>query len=59
MGSALAGSRVVAILPLVEKCWLLGLPARANLGAVLPGLGDVRMRGGAEWTPSRQASCQA
>ena len=44
VGSPTAGPKVAAILSVVETCRRLGTDVKAYLGAVLPGLADVRIQ---------------
>ena len=52
IGSEKAGPKVAAILSVVESCRRLGVPARAYLAAVLPGLSDLKIKDLAEKTPA-------
>jgi transposase len=56
IGSPQAGSKVAAILSVVETCRRLDISARAYLGAVLPGLADVSIQKLAELTPGAWAA---
>jgi transposase len=51
IGSPQAGTKVAAILSVVETCRRLGTPIREYLRAVLPGLAEVRIQKLGELTP--------
>ena len=55
IGSPQAGPKVAAILSVVETCRRLEIPVRKYLGAVLPGLAEVRIKKLAEFTPEAWA----
>ena len=55
IGSEKAGPKVAAILSVVESCRRLGVPARAFLTDVLPGLSDLKIKDLAEKTPAAWA----
>jgi transposase len=55
IGSPQAGPKVAAILSVVETCRRLEIPVRKYLGAVLPGLAEVRIQKLAEFTPEAWA----
>jgi transposase len=59
IGSRQAGPKVAAILSVVESCRRLGVPVRAYLAAVLPGLEKRTLRQVAELTPARWAARRA
>jgi len=52
IGSPQAGSKVAAILSVVESCRRLKLPVRDYLAAVLPGFADVPMQRLPDLTPA-------
>ena len=52
IGSPQAGPKVAAILSVVETCRRLDIPVRKYLGAILPGLADVRIQKLADLTPA-------
>jgi hypothetical protein len=52
IGSPQAGSKVAAILSIVESCRRLKVSVRDYLAAVLPGFGDLPIRCLPELTPS-------
>jgi transposase len=56
VGSPQAGPKVAAILSVIETCRRMKIGARAYLGAVLPGLGDMSIRRVAELTPAAWAA---
>jgi transposase len=56
VGSAKAGSKVAAILSIVESCRRLRVPLKEYLLAVLPGLDRRKLSEVAELTPSRWAT---
>lgn len=51
IGSPQAGPKVAAILSVLETCRRLEIPVREYLGAVLPGLADVKIQKLTELTP--------
>lgn len=53
VGSAQAGSKVAAIISLVESCRRLGVPAKDYLMAVLPGMNRRKLAEVAQLTPAR------
>ena len=59
IGSGPAGPKVAAILSVVESCRRLGLPVRAYLGDVLPGLEKRTLSQVVELTPARWAASRA
>lgn len=64
IGSPRAGSKVAAILTVVESCRRLRIPIREYLAAILPGLADLPVSRVAEltptvWTRARTASPSA
>jgi transposase len=52
IGSPQAGPKVAAILSVIETCRRLKIPVRQYLGAILPGLADIRIQRLAELTPA-------
>jgi len=56
LGSAQAGPRVAAILSVIESCRRLGLPPRAYLAAILPGLANRSHRQLDSLTPAAWAA---
>ena len=56
IGSPVAGPRVAAILSVTESCRRLGIPIREYLGAILPGLADVRIQKLPDLTPAAWAA---
>jgi transposase len=52
IGSPQAGPKVAAILSVLETCRRRKIPVRQYLGAILPGLADVRIQRLAELTPA-------
>ena len=56
IGSATAGPRVAAILPVTESCRRLRIPIREYLAAILPGLADVCIQRLAGLTPAAWAA---
>lgn len=56
VGSVQAGPKVAAILSVVESCRRLGIPVKAYLGAVLPGLAGKTLSQAAYLTPARWAA---
>jgi transposase len=56
VGSPHAGTKVAAILSIVESCRRLKVPVRDYLGAVLPGLADISIQRLAELTPAAWAA---
>ena len=52
IGSPQAGSKVAAILSIVESCHRLKLPVRDYLAAVLPGLADLSIQRLPHLTPA-------
>jgi hypothetical protein len=56
IGSPTAGPRVAAILSVTESCRRLGIPIREYLGAILPGLADVRIQKLPDLTPAAWAA---
>ena len=56
LGSKEAGSRVAAIVSIVETCRRLSLSLRDYLGTVLPGLADFPINRVAELTPNAWAA---
>ena len=52
IGSAQAGSKVAAILSLVESCRRLKLPVHGYLAAVLPGFADLPIQRLPDLTPT-------
>lgn len=56
IGSPQAGPKVAAILSVMETCRRLNIPVREYLGAVLPGLAEVRIQRLAELTPAAWAA---
>jgi hypothetical protein len=56
VGSPTAGPKVAAILSVVETCRRLDIDVRAYLGAVLPGLADVRIQELPGLTPAAWAA---
>lgn len=52
IGSEKAGPKVAAILSVVESCKRLGVPARAYLADILPGLSDCKIQDVAAKTPA-------
>ena len=59
LGSREAGPKVAAILSVMETCRRRGIAARAYLGAVLPGLGEVSIQRIGEFTPAAWAARRA
>jgi hypothetical protein len=52
IGSEQAGSRVAAILSVVESCRRLKVPVRDYLAAILPGLANRSIQRVPEFTPA-------
>ncbi|WP_031496156.1 IS66 family transposase [Bryobacter aggregatus] len=52
VGSEKAGPKVAAILSVIESCRRMGVPARAYLAEILPGLNDLKVKEVAERTPA-------
>lgn len=52
IGSQQAGPKVAAILSVIETCRRRKIPVRQYLGAILPGLADIRIQRLAELTPA-------
>jgi len=59
IGSRQAAPKVAAILSVVESCRRLGVPVRAYLSNVLPGLEKRTLSQVAELTPARWAARRA
>jgi hypothetical protein len=55
VGSAQAGTKIAAILSVVESCRRLKISARDYLGAILPGIADVPVSRVPELTPGNWA----
>lgn len=55
-GSVHAGPKVAAILSVVESCRRLGVPGKAYLAAVLPGMNRRTLPEVANLTPARWAA---
>jgi transposase len=58
VGSVNAGSKVAAILSIVESCRRLGVPVKEYLADVLPGLNDRTMSQIASLTPARWSAAR-
>ena len=56
IGSPQAGPKVAAILSVMETCRRLDIPVRQYLGAILPGLADVRISKLGDLTPAAWAA---
>ena len=56
IGSAQAGSKIGAILSVVESCCRLKIPVREYLAAILPGLADLAIQRLPEITPAGWAT---
>jgi transposase len=56
VGSAQAGPKVAAILSVVESCRRLGVPIKAYLQAVLPGMARRNLSDLTHLTPARWAA---
>src|SRR5450756_960992 len=52
IGSPQAGPKAAAILSVIETCRRRKIPVRQYLGAILPGLADIRIQRLAELTPA-------
>ena len=59
VGSAPSGPKVAAILSIVESCRRLGVPVRAYLLEVLPGMGRRTLSQVASLTPARWAAARS
>ncbi len=59
VGSQQAGPKVAAILSIVESCRRLGIPLRAYLASVLPGLANMSMQRIHSCTPAAWAASRA
>lgn len=59
VGHVKAGSKVAAILSVVESCRRIGAPVREYLGQVLPGMGRRTLSEAANFTPARWAAARA
>jgi hypothetical protein len=58
VGNAVAGTKVAAIMSIVETCRRLDIPLRSYLNDVLPKLGDWTITRVAELTPSSWKAAQ-
>jgi transposase len=59
VGSEKAGSRVAAILSVIESCRRLGLPAREYLASILPGLANRPVQQVSQLTPAAWAASRS